>query len=270
MTKEEIMAAIVETAKEMGESPSRTDLLKAAGINKRALRKHFGTYQRALDACGLERNGGGRKVPMERLFQDWTRVAREVKHVPRATEYEQLSQYSVRPLMTRFGLWVNIPLAMKFYAEEKGLADDWKDVLEMVDRHSQEHGDVPRPSAPLSGPKILTDRPMYGLPLQGCPLVFAPTNEAGVVYLFGVLSERLGFLVLRVQTEFPDCEAMRIVDGNRMQWVRIEFEFESRNFLRHMHEPNGCDLIVCWEHNWPECPLEVVELREIAKIAKIG
>jgi hypothetical protein len=28
-------------------------------------------------------------------------------------------------------------------------------------------------------------------------------------------------------------------------------------------------IIVCWEHNWPECPLEVIELKkEIAKIGK--
>jgi hypothetical protein len=36
-----------------------------------------------------------------------------------------------------------------------------------------------------------------------------------------------------------------------------------------MHDPNGCDIIVCWEHNWPECPLEVIELKkEIAKRGK--
>jgi hypothetical protein len=144
VTKEEIMTAIVETAKRLGESPSRAELLKAAGVNRRALRKHFGTYGKALDACGLERNGGGRKVPMERLFQDWTKVAREVQQVPRLTDYEQLSQYSVRPLMTRFGLWGNVPLGMKLFAEEQGLTDGWKDVLEMVERHGREQSDVPQ------------------------------------------------------------------------------------------------------------------------------
>jgi hypothetical protein len=43
--------------------------------------------------------------------------------------------------------------------------------------------------------------------------------------------------------------------------VKIEFEQESRNFLKHMHLASECDLIVCWKHNWPECPLEVIELR---------
>ena len=59
----------------------------------------------------------------------------------------------------------------------------------------------------------------------------------------------------------------------KWQRVRIEFEYESRNFLKHLHEVKDCDVIVCWVHNWPECPewIEVVELsREIAKIAEIA
>ena len=75
------------------------------------------------------------------------------------------------------------------------------------------------------------------------------------------LAERLGFVVMKVQTEFPDCEALRHIGDNRWQHVRIEFEYESRNFLKHMHDPKGCDVIVCWEHNWRECPVEVVELK---------
>jgi hypothetical protein len=49
------------------------------------------------------------------------------------------------------------------------------------------------------------------------------------------------------------------------QRVRIEFEFESRNFHRHRHHPDGCDIIVCWRHNWRECPphLEVIELSKL-------
>jgi hypothetical protein len=31
--------------------------------------------------------------------------------------------------------------------------------------------------------------------------------------------------------------------------------------LKHAHDVEKCDMIVCWIHNWPECPLEVVELR---------
>jgi hypothetical protein len=92
----------------------------------------------------------------------------------------------------------------------------------------------------------------------------------GVVFLFGTLAEKLGFMVTLVQAEFPDCEALREVGPRRWQRIRIEFEFESRNFLRHDHCAEACDLIVCWVHNWPECPLEVVELREVMGRQQIG
>jgi hypothetical protein len=32
--------------------------------------------------------------------------------------------------------------------------------------------------------------------------------------------------------------------------------------MAHGHDPKGCDIIVCWRHNWKKCPknLEVIEL----------
>jgi hypothetical protein len=53
---------------------------------------------------------------------------------------------------------------------------------------------------------------------------------------------------------------------------RIEFEYESRNFREHGHPPDGCDMIICWIHNWPECPanLEVIALKdEIERRAQV-
>jgi hypothetical protein len=76
------------------------------------------------------------------------------------------------------------------------------------------------------------------------------------------MAPQLGFVVHRLQPEFPDCEAMRLVGEDKCELVKIEFEHESRNFLKHMHDAKGCDLIICWRHNWPECPLEVLELRK--------
>jgi hypothetical protein len=55
------------------------------------------------------------------------------------------------------------------------------------------------------------------------------------------------------------------VEPGRWQRKLIEFENESRNFLAHGHKAAGCNMIVCWSHNWPECPLEVVELRTEVK-----
>ena len=105
----------------------------------------------------------------------------------------------------------------------------------------------------------------YGAPINFRGLRHAPINEQGVVYLFGMVSFELGLIVEAVQAGFPDCEAKRCIDEKRNRWqrVRIEFEFRSRNFRDHGHDATCCDLIVCWEHNWPECPLDVIELRTI-------
>ncbi len=82
-----------------------------------------------------------------------------------------------------------------------------------------------------------------------------------------MLAGKLGIQVQRLQAEFPDCEAMREVEAGKWQRVRIEFEFDSLGFHRHKHRADGCDLIVCWVHNWPECPekLEVIELKKIVR-----
>ena len=114
----------------------------------------------------------------------------------------------------------------------------------------------------------LANKIVYGELLNFRGLQHAPINEQGVVYLFGMVSHELGFMIQAVQTGFPDCHGKRRVKGNRWQPVRIEFEYQSRNFLLHGHDSELCDLIVCWEHNWPECPLEVLCLKDRIKQLK--
>ncbi len=129
-------------------------------------------------------------------------------------------------------------------------------------------GEILPPKRPL-----MAGRTVYGPLLLAPGLVHEPMDELGVVYVFGMVAHSMGFAVLRTQATFPDCEAIREIQPGKWQRVRIEFEYESRNFVKHGHNKDECDLIVCWRHNWAECPkeLEVVELkREIAKIAGIA
>jgi hypothetical protein len=72
-------------------------------------------------------------------------------------------------------------------------------------------------------------------------------------------------MVEAVQGGFPDCEAKRQIAANKWQRVKIEFEYESRNFRDHGHDPDGCDVIVCWAHTWQDIPpnLEILELRSV-------
>jgi hypothetical protein len=112
---------------------------------------------------------------------------------------------------------------------------------------------------------IKKDRPVMGEPFDRSPMTNAPVNELGVMVLFGMVAARLGLQVESVQGKFPDCQAKRQVAPGKWQHLRIEFEYESKNFLLHGHDPKGCDMIVCWRHNWKECPaeIEVVELSRL-------
>ena len=89
----------------------------------------------------------------------------------------------------------------------------------------------------------------------------APINENGVIYLFGMVSHEIGFMVEAVHAAFPDCEAKRRIDENRYQRVRIKFEYKSSDFKSQGYDFAGADMIVCWINDWPDCPLEVLELR---------
>jgi len=105
-------------------------------------------------------------------------------------------------------------------------------------------------------------RRTFGDKISFKSLSCAPANELGVVYLFGVLHEAFDFKIESIQAGFPDCVARRKIGPNRWEEVRIEFEYDSKSFKVHGHDPRGVNVIVCWNHNWVDCPLEieVVEL----------
>ena len=244
----------------------------------------------------------GQKVPLEPLFVDWAAVVQKVGKAPSMSEYEALSKYSCKPLVRCFGSWKQVAYGLTQFAEGRGLAEQWKAELELAavkagDQDAQWMLSREAPTArsnilAASRPGMLADwreraqtagpmagstagsafgpamwpeptaGPIYGPPMWPGPLAYAPVNELGVVFLFGWMAPQLGYVVHRIQPEFPDCEAMRLVGEDRCELVKAEFEYESRNFLKHMHDVKGCNLIICWRHNWPECPIEVLELRK--------
>jgi len=95
-------------------------------------------------------------------------------------------------------------------------------------------------------------------------LVYSPVNENGVVFIFGKVIEDLNMYIEEIKTGFPDCVGRRFT-GRGWEKVFIEFEYKSSHFQEHEHDPSKCDIIVCWEHDWPECPIEVIELRDRIK-----
>jgi len=104
-------------------------------------------------------------------------------------------------------------------------------------------------------------------------LVYAPINEQGVVFLFGKVAHEFGMYVELIRTGYPDCVAKRFIGSDKWEEIKIEFEFRSSDFLRHKHKVEDVDMVVCWEHDWDDCPktIEVLELKnEIAKLENIS
>jgi hypothetical protein len=281
MTKQEISEAIAGCAGKLGRTPSILEVMKMGQVSRRQIRAEFGSFTQALRECNLEREiSSGQKVPLDQLFADWAGVVRKVGKAPSMSEYEAMSKFSCKPLVRCFGSWRQVAYGLTQFAEGRGLAEQWKAELALaaVKGGDQDAQWMLPQEAPTARSKMLaawreraltagpTAGPTYGPPMWPGPLAYAPVNELGVVFLFGWMAPQLGYVVHRIQPEFPDCEAMRLVGEDRCELVKAEFEYESRNFLKHMHDVKGADLIICWRHNWPECPLEVLELRKVLSL----
>jgi hypothetical protein len=204
------------------------------------------------------------------LLRDWGETVRKNRAIPARRAYRRVGKYDPRTLERRFGPWSSLSEIFLNFAKDN---PEWADVLALlpVPLLKQEHGSNNGLASPILPKKTrhvpLKDRATYGNPTHFRGLRQEPVNEQGVVLLFGMLAKELGYVIEAVQTGFPDCEAMRQVTPERWQRVHIEFEFESRNFRDHGHPAGGCDVIVCWRHNWAECPenIEVVELSSVIK-----
>jgi hypothetical protein len=246
----------------------------------------------ALREAGLKPEGRGHLIPTDELLLEWARVARKLGKLPPMQSYQHVARTTHVPFVRRYGSWLAVPGAFRKFAREKSLEKQWKDVLAMIAAARDEA--MRRGAAGvrgLGGPsakkknmtaaladgepetwnpranewtrrKLLKDRGLAGPPIDLPGLAHEPGNELGVVFVFGAVAHKLGFRVLTFRQGFPDCEAMREMRKGIWQRVRIEFEYESRNFQKHGHRRDGCDVIVCWRHNWKNAPanLQIVEL----------
>ncbi len=280
VTKQQIIDGLQLCFRKLKRIPKIRELRRMTGIQGFEVRKKYGTVRAAMKAAGLAPRGVGYTATTEELLMEWARLARKLGRLPRTADLPAPNIASTTPYFRRFKLWTRVGFCFRRFAETQGIAEQWQDVLEMVKRSDRtvalelEDGEAQkqdRKSEPhrIGGrtTRVRDDRPLYGAPLGLPEMAYAPVNEAGVMFLFGAVARRLGFQVHRIQTEFPDCRAVQEVAPERLQAVRIEFEYASKNFLAHGHDPNRCDVIVCWIHNWAECPehIEVIELSKAVK-----
>jgi hypothetical protein len=272
MNKQEILKAIRVCAKKLGHNPGLRELRQMGGVNETELYRKLGNLKKALTAAGLKASGSGFYSANSELLLDWAAVVRKLGKTPTTAAYDREGHFSAQPFFNHFGSWKGVPAVFRKLASAEKIEKQWEDVLRIIQTQEDRLKVLGKGRGRRKCP-LLMDRPVYGEPLLLPGMAHAPVNETGVMFAFGVLAPRLGFVVKRWQVEFPDCQAAREMAKGQWQDVNVEVEMYSRNFVAHKHDPKKCDVIVCWIHNWPECPewIEVVELsKEVEKIGRSG
>jgi hypothetical protein len=103
---------------------------------------------------------------------------------------------------------------------------------------------------------------IVGDPLNDPGFRFAPTNAKGVLLLFVRKIDEFHMYVEEVPEAFPDCIVRQRTERG---WKRLAVicAFYSSSLRPQVSTLSSCDLVVCWEHDWPDCPLEVLKLRKV-------
>lgn len=86
--------------------------------------------------------------------------------------------------------------------------------------------------------------------------MFEPSNEQGTILMFSLGAESAGWKITEIRTAYPDA----VLERNGEKW-RVEFEYKASSFITHKHDTRECDLIICWENDYDDCPLPIIELK---------
>jgi hypothetical protein len=209
------------------------------------------------------------EVPLEDLFRNLQTVEAALGRSPRQQDMHdrQRSRYTAYPYLKRFDhKWNNVIEAYRRWQEAHGHAE------------ASQPPPVPRapqrprpPQKPRAASHAHNDT--YGDPIDFRGMRYAPTNRDGVLFLFSKIHLELGMLVEHLRVGgYPDCEARR-QDPKTHGYTKcsITFELHSSAFQRHVSRQEQCHLVVCWEHDWPGCPIEVLALKDaIATLLRAG
>lgn len=253
-----------------------TEFRRETGLTDRRILSHFDGWRDFLATAGLEPHYQNVRLTDDALFAAMRDAFLAAGRITSKAQFERHCKYSLGAYANRWRRWRSILAVFHDWVVAHDPAFPYLDALRAAAcpaptrlRAGRAAGTTAEAAPPAAQWTPVGDR-QYGEVLNFRGLQHAPLNEQGVVLLFGMMAAELGFIVEAVTTGYPDCEAKRRVAVNPERWqrVRIEFEWQSRSFRTHGHDPEGCDLVVCWEHNWPECPVEVLELkREVRRVA---
>jgi hypothetical protein len=248
---ERLVALLQDTAARLGLRQITRDRFHAeTGVAESRIRKAFGTYNKLVETAGLQPYLHNQAVTEDAMLAALRDAVREAGRPIGQSHFARVGRFSIRPYQRRWASWAEVTTALCAW-----IARNDPEFPHLAALRRQGEIEVERQAS-----RDAEASRRYGHLLNFRGLLHAPVNEQGVILLFGAVAAELGFLIESIGTVFPDCDAKRVAEDGTLERVRIEFEHRSRSFREHEHDPAGCDLIVCWEHNWPDCPVEVLEL----------
>ncbi len=229
-----------------------------ASFSSYTVLKRFGGWVQALSLAGLQKHENCRdEIPLLSLAKCFLDTAVELRRIPTVRQVVRRAPYGLNSFTRKWGSYGNFKIeAIALLLEAGAISDD--EIRCMLETEFARL-DVPSKDCDNNSEANFHT----GRTLGFRAFAYAPTYEQEVVGIFGNVAEELGFEIVSQRVAFPDCLARRRLPGPRERFIdcRIEFELRSKDFQTHKHPANGCDLIVCWEHNWEDSPVEVLELQ---------
>jgi hypothetical protein len=235
-----------------------------AHINSQRLRRVFGNWLKALDAAELSLSPHyKREIPFENLAMNFLDIVKTLGKIPTLQQLVRRTKPVSHTYAGKFGGYSKFKeKAIDFIISSyPSLSSRIRTILETDLEKIRSRETVEMPEFTILSPHH------QGRTLNFRAFAYAPTSEPDVVQMFGAIANELGFEIVGNRSAFPDCEARRRVAGGREHYKKclIEYEFSSSDYKKHGHPLKGCDLIVCWVHDWTKCPIEVLEISKEIK-----
>lgn len=259
LTRAEAVAGLKEIAARLGKpTVTREEFARETGLSLGVIHRRLPAFSNLIREAGLTPYRSAGLIPEEELLAALREALIASGGKLTRSVFDEIGRYNVVTYRARWGNWGGALAALAAWLEKN--EPDFPYLPPLKARLTKGRTGTETPTIPIPADERAYGR-MVGLPA----LLHAPLTENGVIYLFGAMAAELGFVVEAITAGYPDCLAKRRLDREGERWtrVRIEFEQASRNFRDHGHDPGGCDLIVCWKHNWSECPVEVLELKSV-------